>query len=351
METSHKREPGSPLTNTQSGLERAHTAVVLLNLGTPVSPEVGDVRAYLAEFLSDPEVIRLPHGLKWATPLLAQLIAFLRAKKSAANYAQIWTDRGSPLLAISQDQAQALQTELGLAYQVEIAMRYGKPDLESVFDHLETNGIRQILILPMYPHFAGPTTGTALGRVYRLLARRGLQYQTHVISSWHNYRPYWEAQARLILDFINENGLTPSNTVLLFSAHSLPVSYIAAGDPYKREITTSIQGISALLNWPEDRIITSYQSRLGPVEWLGPSTLNILRELPSRGVKNVIICPISFTADCIETLHEIGIEYRHLFENELGGQLWLMPALNTSPVFIQALKSLVLRTLGGPLSC
>jgi protoporphyrin/coproporphyrin ferrochelatase len=347
METSPRRESCTPQPGPQAQPETAQTAVVLLNLGTPESPDPKTVRVYLAEFLGDPEVIRLPHGWKWATPLLAHLIAFFRAKKSAANYAQIWTDRGSPLLAISQDQTEALQAELGQAFQVELAMRYGRPSLDSVFDRLDSMDIKRVLLLPMYPHFSRPTTGTALAQVYALLARRGLCYQVDVVSSWHDYRPYWEAQAWQIQEYIDRNGLTPETSVLLFSAHGLPLSYIAAGDPYQKEITACIQEISQLLKWPAEKIITSYQSRLGPVEWVGPSTEKVLHGLASHQVKNVAVCPISFTADCVETFHEIGIEYRRLFEQESGGKLWLIPALNTSPVFIQALKSLVLRTLGG----
>lgn len=351
METTPQLDNDISLASPAPQGAKADTAVVLLNLGTPESPEADAVRSYLAEFLSDPEVIHLPHGWGWATPLLANLIAYFRARKSAAHYARIWTDRGSPLLAISLDQARALQSELGPSVWVEAAMRYGHPSLDSVFDRLNADGIRRILVLPMYPQFSRPTTGTALNRTYQLLAQRGLEYQTYVISSWHDYRPYWEAQAAHIQEFTEKQGLSPRDCVLLFSAHSLPVSYIAAGDPYQQEMTASIEGISALLSWPSERIFTAYQSRLGPVEWLGPSTLQVLRDLSSRGEKNVVVCPISFTADCIETLYEIGIEYRHLFEEELGGQLWLIPSLNTSPVFIQALKSLVAGTLGGLPSC
>jgi len=351
METSPKREFGAPQSEPLNQPVTAHTAVILLNLGTPGSPDPKVVRAYLAEFLGDPEVIKLPRGWKWATPLLAHLIAFFRAKKSAANYAQIWTDRGSPLLAISQDQVAALQTELGPAYRVELAMRYGQPSLDSVLNQIGSGEIRRLLLLPMYPHFSRPTTGTALTQAYTLLARRGLQYQVHVVSSWHDFRPYWEAQAWQIQDYLDRNKLTPETTMLLFSAHGLPLSYIAAGDPYQKETTACIQGVSQLLNWPADRIVTSYQSRLGPVEWLGPSTKQVLHGLASHGTKNVAVCPISFTADCVETFHEIGIEYRHKFEQESGGKLWLIPALNTSPVFIQALKSLILGTLGGTPSC
>lgn len=322
-------------------------AVVLMNLGTPERPDAGAVRAYLAEFLSDPEVIRLPRGWRWATPLPARLIAFFRAQASAANYAQIWTDRGSPLLSFSRDQATALGRELGESARVLVAMRYGKPSLASVFDEIAAEGIREVVLLPMYPHYAGATIGTALQAAYSLLGQRGLRWNVHVLSSWHVFEPYLEAQAELVTRFLRAHRLAPAETVLLFSAHGMPVSYIRAGDPYQLEVEASIREISRRLDWPSDRIRTSYQSRLGPVEWLGPSTEQALKELAARGDRQVAVVPISFTADCVETLHEIGIEYRNLFERELGGRLHLVPALNDDPGFIVALRALVERTVGG----
>jgi ferrochelatase len=322
-------------------------AVVLMNLGTPDSPEPAAVRAYLTEFLGDPDVISLPAGLGWATPLLARLIAFFRAKISARNYQAIWTDRGSPLLVISNDQAVALERELGKPFQVLVAMRYGNPSLASIFEQIRGRGIQEVVLLPMYPHWAGPTIGSALSQAYGLLAKMGLRWTVHTLSSWHDFEPYLEAQAGLAHRYLAAHRLSPENTVFLFSAHSLPVSYIAAGDPYQQQMMECISHLTARLNWPADRVQTSYQSRLGPVEWIGPSTEHALRELAAKGVKNAVVCPISFTADCVETHQELGIEYRKIFESELGGRMWLLPALNDDPAFISALKALVLKTVGG----
>lgn len=337
-------------TGLPAGDSHTTTAVVLLNLGTPESPDPKSVQKYLAEFLGDPEVISLPGGMKWATPLLARLIAFFRAKPSSANYRMIWTEEGSPLLAITRRQAALLEEQLGDGYCVEVAMRYGQPSLEGVFDRLLEKGIRRLLILPMYPHFSRPTTGTALALAYRLLERKGLRWEAHLFSSWHDEPSYHQAQARHIRDYTAAHGLSAEDTHLLFSAHSLPVSYIQKGDPYQNEIQSSLEGIHACLCWPKEKISVAYQSRLGPVEWIGPSTEHTLRGLAEKGCRKVVVCPISFTADCIETCHEIGIEYRRLFENELGGTLFLVPALNDSPCFIDCLKSMVLRISGGTLS-
>lgn len=338
---------GSTIPELAPSQRPERVAVVLLNLGTPDAPTAQAVRPYLVEFLSDPEVISLPRGWRWFTPLLARLIAFFRAKGSAANYAMIWTSEGSPLLVFSQKQAAALESELGSRYRVYVAMRYGNPALPGVFDQIRAEGISEVVLIPMYPHWAGATVGTALSEAYNLMRCRGLRWNTHVVATWHDFEPYLDAQADLIQRYLEENRLSPKDTVVLFSAHSLPVSYIKAGDPYEGMIRDAIERISARLEWPADRIRTSFQSRLGPVEWLGPQTDKMLEELAAEGVKNVAAVPVSFTADCVETCHEVGIEYRHLFEGKLGGKLWLIPALNDDPTFILALKALVGRTLGG----
>jgi ferrochelatase len=336
-----------PLHNRQETHSDGKIAIILLNLGTPASPQVSDVRRYLAEFLGDPEVISLLRGWKWATPLLGKLIAFFRASQSAANYAQIWTEQGSPLLNISRQQAALLEEELGSRFKVWIAMRYGKPTLTVVFDEVSQAGINEVVLLPMYPHYSGTTTGTALKQAYRLLAQCDSGWKIHPLVSWHDYPPYLDAQAQVIQDYVTTHQLSPETSVLLFSAHGLPVSYMTAGDPYQTELTASIEGITSRLSWSADRIRTAYQSHLGPVAWLQPSTEQTLRDLAIQGVKSVVVCPVSFMVDCIETIHELGIEYRKLFEVELGGKLWLIPALNTAPVFIQALKSLVVSCFGG----
>lgn len=347
MQTEGRTQFRTGLPDLNPAGARGGFAVVLMNLGTPDRPDPEAVRPYLVEFLSDPEVISLPRGWRWATPLLARLIAFFRAKGSAANYAMIWTDRGSPLLSISNDQAFALERELGESARVFVAMRYGRPSLGSVFEEIASEGIHDVVLLPMYPHYAGPTIGTALQAAYALLGQTGLRWNVHVLSSWHLFEPYLEAQAAVITRHLAENHLSPEKSVLLFSAHSMPVSYIRAGDPYQMEVEASIRAISGRLEWPSDRIRISYQSRLGPVEWLGPSTEHVLKELAAKGDRQVAVVPISFTADCVETLHEIGIEYRKLFEHELGGKLHLVPALNDDPGFIAALRALVERTIGG----
>ncbi len=322
--------------------------VLLINLGTPASPEPAAVRAYLREFLSDHYVIRLPKLLRWMNPLLGWLIARLRGTYSAELYRSIWTAEGSPLLALSRRQATALRLALPKGWQVLLAMRYGEPSIRRVLEEVRARGVSELVVVPMYPHFAGPTTGTALEVFYKTVQDIGLNISITVRTAWYDDTSYIAAQAAVIRDQIASEGHTPENTFLLFSAHSMPASYIRQGDPYLEHVTRSVELVRDKLNWPADRQDLCFQSKLGPVEWLSPDIGTMLRHLAKAGEKRVLVCPISFTADCLETIQELGMLYRDLFENELGGKLHLCPALNDHPSFIAALRSLVLR---GPQRC
>ncbi|MCH7870822.1 MAG: ferrochelatase [Planctomycetes bacterium] len=195
--------------------------------------------------------------------------------------------------------------------------------------------------LPLYPQFSWPSTGTALNVVYDFLKREGHHPDVTTYKSWHDDHGYINAQSDLILEFAVSNDLTHENTYLLFSTHGMPVSYIKRGDPYAEHVKRSVGLVTKRLGWPSDRTSLAYQSRLGPVKWLRPYTDHVLKELADAGEKNVLVCPISFTADCLETIEEIGIRYRELFEGQ-GGKLYLCPCLNTYRPFISALKHIVL---------
>lgn len=318
-----------------------HRAVLMLNLGTPESPEVADVRRYLREFLSDPFVIKLPRRLKALTPALASIIAQFRGPKSAEAYRSIWWDEGSPLKVITERQRDALRQKLGKGWSVYYAMRYASPGISEVLDQMTADGVTDMVVLPMYPQWAGPTTGTALEVLYRELHRKGLRFNLSVRAEWYDDRGYIESQAHLIRRFLAEKDLSPRSAFLLFSTHSMPVSYIKDGDPYEGQVRRSVELVRQRLGWPEERAGLSFQSKLGPVEWLTPSTEESLCELAAKGEKDVAVCPISFTADCLETLEEIGIRYAGMFaEESRGGRLHLMPALNEDPAFIDTMASL-----------
>jgi len=317
-------------------------AVLLLNLGTPDSASVADVRRYLREFLADPFVIKLPKYARKLTPLLAALIAQFRGARSAAAYERIWWDEGSPLRVITERQCHKLHEQLGDMWTVYHAMRYGSPSIREVVARMVADEVTELVVVPMYPQWAGPTTGTAAEALYLELRRQGLRLNVTVRSEWYDDRGYIEAQAHLLNQFIAERGLSPETSLLLFSAHSMPASYIRDGDPYEGQIRRTIDLVRRRLGWPEDRARVSFQSKLGPVPWLGPSTSHVLEELARHGEKNVVVCPISFTADCLETLEEIGMMYAEQFaEHSDGGRVHLVPALNDDDQFIGALAALV----------
>ena len=316
--------------------------VLLINLGTPDAPDTTSVRKYLAEFLGDPEVIRLPSGLGWFGRPLGRLIARFRASRSAEMYRMIWTDRGSPLVAISRDQAHALERVMPDGWRVFCAMRYGRPSIGEMLREIEASGVEELVVVPMYPQFSGPTTGTAMRELYTCMSSNGCAINARAHSMWYDDGGYIHAQARLIQDFAESKRLTPTDTHLLFSAHGLPVSYVERGDPYPRHIERSVQLVVEHLGWPADRSSLAFQSRFGPSKWLTPGTNDVLRELASAGERNILVCPISFVTDCLETLEEIGIRYAQIVKPH-GGTLHLCPALNTFEPFIDALRSIVLK--------
>ncbi|MEM9165467.1 MAG: ferrochelatase [Planctomycetota bacterium] len=319
-------------------------AALLLNLGTPDTPSNGDVRRYLREFLADPFVIKLPRGFRWLTPALSAMIATFRGAKSAEAYREIWWDEGSPLKVITARQAERLSDKLGGDWSVYYAMRYANPSIRDVLNRMSEDGVTDIVVVPMYPQFAGPTTATALEVLYRELRTRGLRFSLAVRNDWYDDRGYIDAQAELLHRFIAERQLRHDSAFLLFSTHSMPASYIKAGDPYEGQVRRSMELVLKRLGWPDDRTSLSFQSKLGPVPWLAPATEDVLAQLAERGEKDVVVCPISFTADCLETLEEIGMGYAEMFEEQsAGGTLHLVPSLNDDAGFIDALAAIVRR--------
>ncbi len=325
-----------------SGRRRRPRGVLLLNLGTPDEPTLSAVRRYLVEFLRDPEVIRLPTGIGWFNGPLARLIAHFRGPASAHMYQTVWTDQGSPLMAISRDLTQALEEGLPDGWRVFCAMRYGNPSIPDTLREIESAGIDELVVLPMYPQFSGPTTGTALRELFGCLKRTECRVNVTTRSLWFDDGGYINAQAKLIHEYAKAQRLTPKNCHLLFSAHGLPVSYVERGDPYPRHVRKTVDLVLQRLGWPSNRASVAYQSRFGPAEWLTPATDEVLPELVRGERKRVLVCPVSFTTDCLETLEELGIRYRALTA-EHGGMLYLCPALNTYAPFVSAIKDIVLR--------
>lgn len=316
--------------------------VLLINLGTPDRCDVSCIRRYLSEFLSDPAVIRLPAGLSWLNGALGRTIALLRAPQAKKRYERIWADCGSPLMTITEDQASMLEEALPRGWHVFYAMRYGRPSIAETLRNMEAAGIEELVVVPMYPQFSDPTTGTALRKVYDHLQGDGRQLHVTMRTSWHDDHSYINAQSKLIEQYALGNRLTPDDTYLLFSTHGLPVSFVKRGDPYPAHAARTVELVGRCLGWPAERMSLAYQSRFGPAAWLEPSTDEVLMDLVRAGEKRILICPISFTTDCLETLEEIDIRFRAVVE-QAGADLYLCPALNTFGPFISALKHLVLR--------
>jgi ferrochelatase len=318
--------------------------VLLLNLGGPDKLE--DVRPFLYNLFSDPEIIRLPSPLLQAP--LAWLISTLRAKQSQQNYKKI--GGGSPLRRITEAQAQALRSQLvqnGHDVQVYVGMRYWHPFTEEAIAQIKHDKIEELVILPLYPQFSISTTGSS----FRLLDRiwqtdpelQKIKYT--VVPSWYENSGYLQAMANLIatkLDQVKD----PSKAHVFFSAHGVPVSYIEeAGDPYQKEIEACAALIMQKLNRPNSYKL-AYQSRVGPVEWLQPYTDVAIEELAAQGVKELVVVPISFVSEHIETLEEIDMEYREIAEHAGIETFARVPAPDTDPTFIQALADVVIKALG-----
>lgn len=317
--------------------------VLLLNLGGPDT--IDDVRPFLFNLFADPEIIRLP--APWMQKPLAWLISTSRAKKSQENYKQI--GGGSPLRRITEEQADALQTTLrdqGQDANIYIGMRYWNPFTEEAVERIKQDGIEHLVILPLYPQFSISTSGSSFRLLEEIWDRDpALQNVRHtVIPSWFKRQGYLNAMADLIAQELDKLE-DPSEAHVFFSAHGVPVSYVEeAGDPYQREIEECVELIMRTLNRSNDYTL-AYQSRVGPVEWLKPYTDDAIAELAQKGVNRLVVVPISFVSEHIETLQEIDMEYREVAEEEGIEHFHRVPALNTHPLFIQDLADMVTESL------
>lgn len=310
-------------------------AVILLNLGGPDSLEA--VRPFLYNLFSDRDIIKL--GPSVLQKPLAFLISALRRKKTEEAYKLI--GGFSPLKAITVAQAEALKERLATKdYSIYIGMRYWHPLIEETVEDIKRNGITHLLALPLYPHYSIATSGSSLNHLRRCLKGSGIFFKS--INSWPD-NPYYIKALKESIKRSLEKLKKPEDSHILFSAHSLPVSFIEQGDPYVKEIMITIKEVMKGLNLPWH---LSYQSKSGPVRWLSPSTEEKLKEFASQAVKEVIIVPISFVSDHIETLFEIDIYYRNMAER-LGLRLIRTESLNTNPIFIEALYNLVSENMEG----
>jgi ferrochelatase len=307
--------------------------VILLNLGGPDS--LKSVRPFLYNLFSDRDIIRL--GPAPLQKPLAFLISLLRSKKSKDAYRLI--GGFSPLRTITEAQASSLREKLRPnRISVYTGMRYWHPFIEDTVEEIKQDRITHLIGLCLYPHYSIATSGSAIKRLEEVL--RGTGIYLKLIKSWPDNPLYIRALKENILKTLNITE-EPERAHLLFSAHSLPVSFVEKGDPYVEELLKTIKALSSELKLPWH---LSYQSRSGPVKWLSPSTEEKLRELALHSVKEVIIVPISFVSDHIETLYEIDIYYKEI-ASMLGIKLYRTESLNTNPLFIEALYNMVINSL------
>jgi ferrochelatase len=325
------------------------TGVLLLNLGGPDSLQA--VKPFLFNLFSDREIIRL--GPSFLQKPIAYLISSLRGGKTEQAYGLIGGK--SPICDITFAQARALEALLNQSsvstgdipdgLRVSVAMRYWHPLIEEVVPVLNTEGIRRLIVLSLYPQYSVATTGSSLRKLREVTAKYGMEIFS--ILSWFDQPLYIDALVSTIQEGLRlfrataDGDARASDPLVLFSAHSLPVKFIEEGDPYVEEIQGTIDAIVRKIDisWS-----LSYQSKSGPVQWLGPSTERMIEDLAEKGTKNLLVVPISFVSDHIETLYEIDILYKGMAE-KLGMRMERVESLNTSPLFISALKEIVVKAV------
>jgi len=331
--------------NFQHG-QPPRTGVLITNLGTPDAPETKAVRRYLKQFLSDPRVVEIPRPVWWL--ILNGIILWVRPRRSAANYRKIWSDRGSPLLFHTRDQAEALKSVMrerfGERVIVEFAMRYGSPGIAGVLQDMVQQGVRRLLVLPLYPQYSGATTGSTFDALAADFTRRRWLPALRLVAQYHDHPAYIGAVADSIRRYRAEHG---SADKLVFSYHGEPRRYLDQGDPYFCQCQKTSRLVAERLGLAESDYVVTFQSRFGKAEWLKPYTDETLRALPGQGLKSVqVVCP-GFAADCLETLEEIGEENRDYFLAAGGEEFAYIPCLNSEPGHISALATIIEGELSG----
>jgi ferrochelatase len=314
--------------------------VLLINLGTPNSPEPGSVKIYLREFLSDPRVVEIPQ-LVWQ-PILRGIILNTRPKKSSHAYKQVWTEEGSPLAAITARQARALEGAWGENVIVDHAMRYGKPAIRERIEALKDQGCERILIAPLYPQYCAATTATANDEAFLHLRRMRWQPAVRTLPPYYDDPAYIDALKARLEEGLAALEFTPD--AILASFHGMPERTLHLGDPYHCHCRKTAR----LLGEASGRELTvTFQSRFGRAKWLEPATDVVLGALPGKGATKVAIFAPGFSADCLETLEELAIRGREQFTEAGGTHFAYLPCLNDSPAGMEMLRSIIGRDLEG----
>ncbi len=318
----------------------AKIGVLLVNLGTPDAPTPKAVKRYLKQFLSDRRVVEIP-ALVWQ-PILRGIILNTRPKKSAAAYAKVWTDKGSPLAFYTAAQAKALATRLGEDVHVRYAMRYGEPAIGQQLSEMKADGCNRILIAPLYPQHSGATTATVLDESFRAISEMRWQPAIRTLPPYHDDPAYVSALKTSVESELAKLDFTPDELVVSF--HGMPQRTLELGDPYH----CHCQKTARLLSEAMGRDLTvSFQSRFGRAKWLEPATDDTINRLASEGKKKIAIFAPGFSVDCLETLEELAIQGREEFEAAGGERFAYLPCLNDSNVGMDMLETLIRNELTG----
>ncbi len=322
--------------------------VLLVNLGTPDAPTPSAVRRYLKQFLSDRRVVELP-AILWQ-PILRGIILNTRPKKSAAAYAKVWTDKGSPLAFYTAAQAERLADRMGDIVHIRYAMRYGHPSIADQLAEMKALGCNRILLAPLYPQHSGATTATVLDEAFRALAKMRWQPALRTLPPYYDDRVYIDALKSSIETQLNALDFRPNTLVISF--HGMPENTLHKGDPYHCHCQKTARLLSEALqnSLRHMEVAVSFQSRFGRAKWLEPATDTTLERLAKEGKKRVAICAPGFSVDCLETLEELAIQGHEQFEEAGGERYAYLSCLNDTNAGMHMLESLIRRELAGWLS-
>lgn len=324
-------------------VQTGRIGVLLVNLGTPDAPTPAAVKRYLAEFLSDRRVVEIP-PLVWQ-PILRGIILNTRPRKSAHAYAQVWTEHGSPLAAITRAQAEGLQARLGDSARVNWAMRYGNPSIGAKLAEMKAQGCDRILVAPLYPQYSGATTGSAMDALGTALGQMRWQPAIRTLPPYYDDALHIAAlrddtrRQLAALPFVPE--------VLLLSFHGMPERTLHLGDPYHCQCRKTARLLAEALGPDAPRIEVSFQSRFGRAKWLEPSTEEVIAREAAAGTRRMAIAAPGFSADCLETLEELAIRGREQFTEAGGTDFAALACLNNSDAGLAMLEALVRRELAG----
>ena len=323
--------------------------VLMSNLGTPDNYDYWSMRRYLGEFLSDRRVIDYSPWL-WQ-PLLQLIILTKRPFSSGAAYKSIWNNEAneSPLATITKSQTEAVRVEVakrhGGEVMVEYCMRYGNPSTQSVVQKMVDAGCQKILFFPLYPQYAGATSATANDEFFRSLMKQTWQPTARTVSPYYDRPDYINALANSIEKAYAEAEVRPD--VLVCSYHGVPKRYLMQGDPYHCQCQKTTRLLKERLGWDDTQIVTTFQSKFGPEQWLQPYTVEEVARMAEKGQKNIAVCAPAFSADCIETLEEINEEIKESFEHAGGEHFTYIPCLNDSEDHITVLGNVISENLQG----